>query len=395
MKRNLIFTAVCLSFACAGALNAQNPNAEHVHAESDDKTDLQLTGIHAPVLKKQPPAEAELHDLQLVAKAKGWTVEQARADREAAEAVGAVAVKLAQQRPDLFVGSELAVEPGGAPRLYVKGPAEREVYDLVAASRAHIEIVDNQPYSYDELEKRKLEVHTALADMGYQDIMTAFDFREAGKINVEVTRRAGLPKASRQIADALPAALRSDVRIRVLDEPVGEDFYAYGGMGVYDDGVFECTSGWSVQNFWGTTGVTTAGHCTGINQILHPGIGYHSMTHQSEHRGVWGDIEWKTTVAIESPEFYATSSSIRDVTSVESWAALSVGESICFYGRSSNSRDCGFDVDALSVSCTVSGVFNPPSTPSTSPVMNEASSEARNSTASATSSTVPGRPEGM
>ncbi|MEM9058503.1 MAG: hypothetical protein AAGD86_13565, partial [Pseudomonadota bacterium] len=96
----------------------------------------------------------------------------------------------------------------------------------------------------------------------------------------------------------------------------------------------------------------------GINQIVQPGVGTFSMSHQAEHRGIWGDIEWKTTPTFEPAEFYATSSSIRDVNSVESWAALSVGESICFYGRSSNRRDCGFDVDALSVSCTVSGVFN-------------------------------------
>ncbi|MEL7451701.1 MAG: hypothetical protein AAFN78_21015 [Pseudomonadota bacterium] len=336
MKRNLIFTAVCLSFACAGSLNAQTPNADFV--------------------KKQSPAQAELHDLQLVAKAKGWTVEQARADREAAEAVGAVAVKLAQQRPDLFVGSELAVEPGGTPRLYVKGKADRSVFDIVAESRANVEIVDNQPYSYDELEKRKLEVHTAIASMGYEDLMTAFDFREGGKINVEVTRRAGLPEASRQVRDALPEALRADVEISMLDAPVGEDFAVRGGMAVYDDGVRECTSGWSVRTFWGTTGMTTAGHCTGINEIGSPGGT--SMSHQAEHRGSWGDIEWKTTPTSEVAEFYATSSSIRDTKSVESWAALSVGESICFYGRSSNSRDCSFDVDALSVSCTVSGVFN-------------------------------------
>ena len=183
MKRNLIFTAVCLSFACAGALNAKTPNPDHV--------------------KKQSAAEAELHDLQLVAKAKGWTVKQAQADRDAAEAVGAVAVKLAEQRPDLFVGSELADEPGGVPRLYVKGKADRAVFDIVAESRANVEIVDNQPYSYDELEKRKLEVHTAIASMGYEDLMTAFDFREGGKINVEVTRRAGLPEASRQIFSGL------------------------------------------------------------------------------------------------------------------------------------------------------------------------------------------------
>ncbi|MEM9056564.1 MAG: hypothetical protein AAGD86_03755, partial [Pseudomonadota bacterium] len=220
MKRKFIYTACCLSFACAAAVQAQSPAATHSPAETDDKTALELTGISPPPVLRQTPAEAERHDLQLVAKAKGWTLAEAAADRRAAEAVGAVAASLAAQRPDLFVGSALAEEPGGTPRLYVKGAAERAVYDLVAAAPVHIEVVDNQPFSYAELEKRKLDVHQALAKMGYQDIMTSFDFRDAGRISAAVTRQAGLPEAARQIRQGLPQALRDEVRLSVFDEPV-------------------------------------------------------------------------------------------------------------------------------------------------------------------------------
>ncbi len=222
----------------------------------------------------------------------------------------------------------------------------------------YIEIVDNQPYSFAELEKRKLGVHQALARAGFEDIVTSFDFRKAGRIDAAVNSKAGLPNTRSAVRQVLPVALRDSVDLRIQDEPVGIDFFAFGGMAVNDGGTFECTAGWSVQTFWGTTGVTTAGHCNGIDGINHPGVGNHSMTHQGQHRGAWGDIEWKTTTATESARFYASASSIRNVTAVEPIWGISVGESVCSYGRSSNSRDCSFDVQSTSVSCTVNGVFN-------------------------------------
>ena len=347
-------SAICLSLMFSSIAFSQDFSGDI----QDDAADKMQTSAPAPIVRKQSQAEALAQDLKLVAKAKGWTMAEAAADRKAADVIGAIAAKLAAIRPDLYVGSALSPDPGGTPSLYVKGAANQDVYDLVALSKTPINIIDNQPYSFDELESRKLQVHNILAEQGYQDIATSFDFQAGGKINAAVTRKSGLPEQAIEIQSLMPKYLQENVSITVSDKPVAIDFFAFGGMGVYDDGVFECTSGWSVVNPSGTTGVTTAGHCTGINQILHPGIGLHSMTHQAQHRGIWGDIEWKTTVATESAEFYASASSIRPVTSIEPRASISVGESICFYGRSSNNRDCSFDVSATSVSCTVSGVFN-------------------------------------
>jgi streptogrisin C len=359
MQTTTKLTVLCASLVAMNAAMADGATSQHSAApETDDRTDHQLTGIHAPAVYKQAPREAELEDLTLVAQAKGWTLAQAMADRRAAEAVAAVAGALVKERRDLFVGTELSPEPGGAPRLYVKGPADALVQQLVAQADQYIEVRDNQPFSYDELEARKRAVHQALADLGFKDIMTSFDLRRGGAIEAAVTRTSGLPDTASRIQQALPATVRDGLSVRVMAEPVGEDYYAYGGMTVRDDGNSECTSGWSVINSFGTTGVTTAGHCTGINEINHPGVGIHSMSHQSEHRGSWGDIEWKTTGTTESADFYASSSAVRDVTEWEGWWALSIGESICYYGRFSNSRGCGLDVWNQSVSCTVNGVFN-------------------------------------
>lgn len=79
---------------------------------------------------------------------------------------------------------------------------------------------------------------------------------------------------------------------------------------------------------------------------------------QSEHRGAYGDIEWHTTNVTESAQFYASASEIRPVDNVEARASISVGESVCQYGRKSNSRDCSLTVFDASIACTLSDVFN-------------------------------------
>jgi streptogrisin C len=136
-------------------------------------------------------------------------------------------------------------------------------------------------------------------------------------------------------------------------------------MWMRDDGVNECTSGWSVTDGV-TTGVTTAGHCDGINEIVEPGVGVHPLIPWTQHRGPWGDVEWKTSLHMEPPAahmehpaaFYASDTEVRAVAAVEPRANITVGEAICVYGRSSNSPDCSHTVYRTSISCTNNGVFN-------------------------------------
>ncbi|MEM9383881.1 MAG: hypothetical protein AAGA68_02390 [Pseudomonadota bacterium] len=333
MKRlKVIGSAVCAALVCL-SVYAQNP------------------GENGSVIRKQTPEEARLQDLKLVAEAKGWTLAEAAADRQAADAVGAVAEQLAALRPDIFVGSVVSPVPGASPSLYIKGVADQMVYDLLATSSIPITLVDNQPYSLEELERRMQEVHSTLADEGYRQIATAVDFREQGVVRAEVTRQDGLPTSPSSVKALLPSSLRGAVEVAVRDEPVAKRELAFGGMEALDGGRFECTSGWSVtERGTGRTGVTTAGHCNGIDQI-----GIESATHRLQHIGIWGDIEWKTTSGSEPSRFYASASQTRDTLEVEPLSNISIGESICVYGRSRNSRRCNLDVAETSVICTFDG----------------------------------------
>jgi hypothetical protein len=308
----------------------------------------------------QTDDEALTHDLGLVAKARGWSLEQARTHYLSAEVVGHIAAQVALNRPDAFVGSALSDNPGGPPMLYIKGIPDDFILNLVEAAEPEVLLVDNQPYSFDELEQRKLVVHQALEAIGFDYIMTTFDLQNGGHITAEVTRVPGLESAPDELLGRLPSDIKSDVTIVVADRPIAEDHAAFGGMWLRDDGANECTSGFSVRKVSNSVpGVTGAGHCAGINQINHPGHAVHSLTYQQEHRGEWGDVEWYTqAVEPEPDDFYATAAIIRDVSAVEARAAISVGEPVCVYGRSSNSQNCSMEVNDASVSCTNSGVFN-------------------------------------
>lgn len=311
-----------------------------------------------PAVVFQTPAEALATDLALLAKGKGWTVEQARAHWDAAERLGRVQQAVAARMPDAYVGGVLADTPGGTSTLLLKGEANAFVRDLVAGAGIPIAVADRQPYSFAELEERSSQVHKQLAAAGYRDIGTGVDITRA-RVVATVSARPGLPSSASTLSAALPAGLRADVDLTVITGPVGTDLLAYGGMRTQDPEA--CTSGFSVvDNETGTTGVTTAGHCL-VGEIVDPGPEpdlVQRFPAVGEHRGEFGDVEWHTSPATQRDDFFASATQVRDVVSVEPRADITVGEGVCGYGRSSNSPDCAMTVALTSAGCTVDGVFN-------------------------------------
>lgn len=95
-----------------------------------------------------------------------------------------------------------------------------------------------------------------------------------------------------------------------------------------------CTSAFTIAERNGTRrGIVTAAHCTGMNSIVH-GNHTHSVTHQRDHEGAYGDIEWHTTGATKPARFYAGDIALREVLVTDGYP--SINESVCGYGRSSN-----------------------------------------------------------
>lgn len=330
------------SYGDSGSQGSEQLVESAVPAPADDG------GAH-----KQSGAESLAQDLALVAEANEWTVAEAALNRKMADAVGDVAEQVAEQFPDIFVGSAVSRDPAGAPTLYVKGPASPSVRQLVAAAGVEIDLVDRLPYSFVELEERQMRLYEALEGQGFREVVTSFDIAREGQLEAAVRRESGTPQSVDSVIQNLPPDLRG-AEVTVTDDALVRYAEAFGGMRVSEFSNASggtCTSGWSVQRDGSTTtGVTTAGHCFNIDYIHHGGH-THSLVHQREHFGAWGDIEWKTSSTSEPPEFYASSTELRDVEWVEFHSNFSLNEQICVYGRSRNVRDCSARIADLSVQC--------------------------------------------
>ncbi len=347
----LLLAALVVTAISVAMPNARGSTSSNLRADSPGIVGSQMPD-EAPAARYQTPDEALATDLALIAQAAGWTAAEAAAYARTEETIDRIAVRLATDRPDVFVGSALASDPGGAPRLFVKGPADPELIAAIRSADLPIEVVDGQPYSLSELEARKTAVHAMLLAAGYREVVTTFDLTRSGLIEVTVRRQSNLPGDPLSVLALLPTDLRSGVEVTVGDVPIVTPTGAFGGMWLRrDDGSRYCTSGWSVRHPDGRTGVTGAGHCSRITSIEHPGHGIHTVNWQAQHVGEWGDVEWYTSAELEPPYFYADAATVRDVRAVEQRAAISVGEYVCVYGRASNARNCSMKVRDVALAC--------------------------------------------
>ncbi len=299
----------------------------------------------------QDAAEALASDLEAIREAHGWSTEQVAAYEASEAALDAVSELVSTNYPTAFIGSVIADDPTDPPTAYVKGIAPADVRAL--AIELGVKLVEKQPYSLDTLDVRLAVVHEAVLSTGFENVVVSADIEREGAITVAVTAssRADLDL----ILTGIAPEIANDITIIAGADPVVEEHGAFGGMFLDDGALFLCTSGWTVQKLSnGVRGVTGAGHCAGVDRIRHPSIVWHTAVATLGHVGQWGDVGWFTTSLNEADDFYADQfNEIRDVTAVEPRANISVGESICVYGRASNSRNCQLRVENPNVYCGV------------------------------------------
>ncbi|GIE98541.1 hypothetical protein [Paractinoplanes rishiriensis] len=302
---------------------------------------------HASVVRFEDAAAAVSSDLAAIAGARGWTIAQARTQQEAADRLDRVRQAVAAVHgEEAIVGGMLGEKPDGVATLLIAGPATDEARML--ATSAGVRLVDRQPFTAPELRKRASDVHERLVRMGYPLVVTAVDIASAD-IWATVTAKPGLPATSGALAVRLP----DGVAVTVTDEPaVKRESTAFGGMRNLLTGAPMCTSGWSVVDPNGTTGVSTAGHC-GVNQITHDGT-THNLALQVQHIGSQGDVEWGTTAVPEPDDFFVSPTTIRDVSAVEPIGNITLNETVRVYGRTTNAEQ-STTVFALDVAITEGG----------------------------------------
>jgi hypothetical protein len=303
----------------------------------------------------QTPEEALRDDLANTAASHGWTFAQAEAQHRVTEAVDAIAGTIAPERLETFVGTALSEEPGGTPTLYLKGEADEFVRSVIRESGQDVIVADRQPFSFLELQARHERLNRELIGLGYTDLSSGVDITD-GTITAHLAAQPGLTSDPEEIRERLSEEFYRGVTLTVVEALDNIAQHGYGGLPLFDNKVPECTSGWTVIDPQGVTGVSAAGHCTGIDQAYGSGEGYFDLDKQTEHRGFLGDVEWHTTTThTDVAEFYAHPTVRRDTLSMERWWEFTVGETICVFGRTTNERNCERVVDDIVASCTLQG----------------------------------------
>lgn len=317
MTRTTITRAAGL-LATVALLAGSTTAMAHEGKEHDPDTDERVVGER----------RAEAADTRLIARTNDWEVPATRVFLEGSRVFAEISAELAERHPKQFAAAVYADAPGDPAVVRFVGEPPREALELLAKLDLEVKVEGDATYSARALQERTNEVHAFLLESGYEQAVAAA--MPDGTIEATV-QGAGEVKLPRRLADG--------VKVEVTEKPVAQDAHTRGGAELLDDGSFECTSGFTVQNGSGTTGIATAGHCSGLNEYEQPSDGLvYSMTHVTEHYGFWGDAEWKTTPHVEPAEYYASTTDLREVNSMSSW--LPVNTPTCKFGRTTLVRTC-------------------------------------------------------
>lgn len=324
-KKSSAIIILLLSFGCGlPALsyeNARGDNPVHYH-EAEEERRYKVMGAK----------EAALFDAKIIAENKGWEVNATLRHMQTQAQFSSLLDKVAELYPNKLSSAEFAPKPGGNSSVNIKGEVPDSLFNLIDSSGLDVVLNGGRKFSRRELRERSLAILKYLSQLGYTSATSAV--RPNGSIEVGVGATATV-----QDEPVLPYYLGENVKIAVAKGNLTNVEHARGGARVSGSG--SCTSGWAVTN-GSVTGVSTAAHCFGINWYINPPSELEAdfnLVHEAEHLGLYGDVEWKTAPShIEPAEFFATSSQIREVNSVET--SFAVNATYCVYGRSSNNRQC-------------------------------------------------------
>ncbi len=252
---------------------------------------------------------------------------------------------------------------GIVPEEVIREIEERELGDLdfsdvVIAGGGMVPLA--QHYHHAELTAE------AMADVGYRNLVAFYDpIEQVVRVEIKLPEDVDAP-SSTQILDlvqnraATEQALGDDGTVTAVTVqdfaleivvirgtgPMVVPESGRGGNWLQDEGVNRCTSGWAVNGNLGG-GIVTAGHCSGLDDLVVPGNGLLSTQWRRQIYGSGGDVEYHTVSGQVSAEFYANATSVRDVTGIAFTGAMPNGD-VCIYGRQTNRRQC-VSVEAVNI----------------------------------------------
>lgn len=370
MKTMIFRVTAVLIFSIGCLLVLDKTSANQIGDE------IKIDGESKAQVVFQDEKAAREADVNLIAKESGYSPETVENSLAFQEAFSAYADEILTRYPNqvsaVWVERMPAVK--GHIRFVDEIPSDVGA-DLFANDKLNpnsFELTGNGKISIEDHARRARLASFALADLGYTNTVTFYDpvkqvirlelkipdgFSQPNKLDIAGAIRE-LLQADRDQFQGTAAMLEpDDLDLRVITgtDPIVELAHTRGGTWLRDDGVRECTGGFTVSGPNGD-GIITAGHCNGLNQFEEPGVAPYAMTWRSQVFDLEGDVEYHTTSHVEYDDFYSDAATIRDVTGIKTTNTMT-GSVTCVYGRSSNARTCNIEVEAVDVTVNANGTL--------------------------------------
>lgn len=338
-------SAICLAiFTGLLMAGASRGTAPVTAGEADQFASgvLEVPDHDAPEEPLTSDEDALAADAQAIADKFGWSQADTLLRLRHQEDFGELVVQLAKDYPDSFAGSWTSMDTA-LPDSFVrfKGSVPEAAVALAQSRGVSVTFQGDSTYSLSEMRERAAALYQELAALGSPEVATGVRASE----QMIIASAVWPPGLQSLTADELVARLpdwaaAEDIAIDFTKGPLTQPAHTYGGAWMRDDGSRECTSGFTaVRN--GITGVTTAGHCAGLNQYEQPSDGLvYSAPFVMQHTTTWGDFEFHTTSHPEYARFHADLGDFRSVHLMFLSEGISEGDAICGFGRKTLDKQC-------------------------------------------------------
>lgn len=294
--------------------------------------------------------EALRRDAQHIASERGWDVDATLARLRRQLRFDELSREFAAAYPNVYGGDWMGEGPNGRPAVrFASDNVPDDARDRADAHNLNVAFKPGANNSLPGLRSRAQAVHDDLVEHDHPEVVTAYSVRDQA-IDATAVRPPNSTKSDHELRSRLSEESRaSDVHITFIDRPVTTNDHAYGGLVIWDDSDNDgfrdsdenppCTTGFAITHDDGRSGVTTAGHCTSMDQIEEEDGNTFDTDGVTQHIGEFGDLEWHTTPHVEPAEFYSNWGIRRDVEHVEWESAIDQGDTYCKFGRTTG-RHC-------------------------------------------------------
>lgn len=268
-------------------------------------------------------------DSELYAAEYGVSVEEAHRRLSLQSELSVIIDRLEAAAGGRFAGAWIEHQPEYRIVVRVTGSADSALRSASVTSPVPVEVRSDAAASMSDLLADQDRIHEALGELS-PGATSEVDLRH-GELLVHLplltteTARAALVTELDRVAD---------VPVRAEIEATPDLDHTYGGKRISN-----CTTGFTVRNGAGTTGVATAGHCLGANTYYETTTTSYPAPLVSRFQDPYRDVQWHTTSHPELPQFNANGT-LRTVTGTMPWSLQDAGLWVCHQGKTTG-YSCG------------------------------------------------------